>query len=77
MAVDCLRVQSSIQLKIDELFDMVRGGRLNLDRQPDEIVLQSIQIVFSCVSCVVSSLQIPSVMQYCVGKVHQILLPHG
>jgi len=75
MAVNRLRVQSSIQLEIDELFDMLRGGSLNLDRQPDEKVLQPIQIVSSCMTCVVSSLQIPSVMQYCVGKVHQILLP--
>ena len=75
MAVNRLRVQSPVQLKIDEGLDMVRGRSLNLNRQPDEKVLQSIQIVFSCMTCVVSSLQIPSVMQYCVGKVHQILLP--
>ena len=71
-----IRVDSSNKHKAPlGIFDMVRGGSLNLNRQPDKKVLQSIKIVFCCMTCVVSSLQIPSVMQCCVGKVHQILLP--
>ena len=50
VGIDGLGSESFIKQDIDILFDIVKGYRLNRERGPDHKQLQSMQVIFYCVS---------------------------
>jgi hypothetical protein len=59
-----LRGQSLLKQMIQIPFHMSRRCHFNRNREPGQKVLQPVKVIFYGVSGVVSSLQIPFVVQY-------------